>query len=158
MDEWWLRVWERGITHMVFYVRSWQWSCWCRLLLITADCWWLLLVAGWLLVAAEILLVAAGYWMIAADCRSATCRRKGLWIFSKRRWRSLAKTSFKIVLEYFEFRRGDEEIWQRTSFKIVLEYFEEAMRKFCKDKFWNCLRIFRRGDEEIWERQVLKLS
>ena len=77
---------------------------------------------------------------------------------SKRRWGNSAKTSFEIVLEYFEFRRGDEEIWQRTSFKIVLEYFEEAMRKFGKDKFWNCLRIVRRGDEEIWQRQVLKMS
>ena len=37
---------ERGITHMVFYVRSWHWSCWCWLLLITADCWWLLLVVA----------------------------------------------------------------------------------------------------------------
>ena len=52
------------------------------------------------------------------------------------------------------------------------------MRKFDKDRFWNCLRIFskrrggnlaktsfqivleslRRGDEEYWQRQVLKLS
>ena len=37
---------------MVFYVRGRHWSCWCWLLLINADSWWLLLVA-------------AGCWMIS---------------------------------------------------------------------------------------------
>ena len=116
VEEIWLRVWERGITHMVFYVRSWHWSCWCWLLLITADCWWIKLVAGWFLVAAGILLVAASCFCFldVDDFRLRQfCRRKSLWIFSKRQWRNLAKTSFK----------------------IVLEYFEEAMKEFGKDKF-----------------------
>ena len=132
MEEIWLRVWKRGITHMVFYVRSWHWSCWCRLLLITADGWWLLLIAGWLLVASRIQLVAAVYWMIAADCRSAACMRKSLWKISGYWW--FAAKTFLQAKKWIISRRRWRNL-AKTSFKIVLEYFEEAMRKLGKDKF-----------------------
>ena len=124
---------------MVFYVRGWHWSCWCWLLLITADCWWLLVVAGWLLVAAGILLVGGrvfeyfpGRWWFAVK---TILRAKSLWIFSKRRWRNLAKTSSK----------------------IVLEYSEEEMKKFDENKFQNCLRIYRRGDEKDITENCLRI-
>ena len=90
-----------------------------------------------------LLMVATGCWMIAGYGWDTASRWESLWIISKSRWGNLAKTSFKIVLEYFEeamkkfeiIRSSDEEIWQR-----------------------NCLRIIRSSDEEIWQRQILKLS
>ena len=95
VEEIWLRVWETGITHMVFYVRGRHWSCWCWLLLINADSWWLLLVA-------------AGCWMIAgcgwdtAVCwKIAACGwdTAGCWMIAGCGWDILAGEK---VFEYFQ--------------------------------------------------------
>ena len=82
--------------------------------------------------------------------------RNCLRIFSKRRGGNLAKTSFEIVLECF--RRGDEKYWQRQVLKLSWNVLEEKMRKFGKDKFWNCQRKF---SEKRWGNLAttfLKLS
>ena len=115
VEDIWLRVWERGIIQRVFYVWIWHWSCWCWLLINTADCWWLLLIAGWLLVAAGILLNGGkvfDYFQIILFCGldnfagekvfqyfqdidvlrlRQLCRRKSLWVLP-RYWRFAAKT------------------------------------------------------------------
>ena len=120
--------------------------CWLLLLVAAVDCccWLLLLVAGCFLIAAGILL--AGWLLLAVASRKTFeyfrdfddlqlrqfCRRKSLWIFSKRLRRNLAKTSFK-------------NIW---------EHFEEAMRKFGKDKFWICFKIF--SEQELGSRNTMR--
>ena len=140
---------------MVCYVRSWHWSCWCWLLLITSDRWWFLLVATagfccWLLVAARCWMIAgcgldtaaaAAGWKVfeffqdIANLRLRQfCRRKSLWIMSKRRWRNLAETSFK----------------------IVSECFEEPMEKFGRDKFGNCLRTISMRGNWILAKTIFK--
>ena len=115
VEDIWLRVWERGIIQRVFYVWIWHWSCWCWLLINTADCWWLLLIAGWLLVAAGILLNGGkvfDYFQIILFCGldnfagekvfqyfqdidvlrlRQLCRRKSLWVLPGY-WRFAAKT------------------------------------------------------------------
>ena len=58
-------------------------------------------------------MVATGCWVIAGYGWDTASRRESLWILSKSRRGILAKTNFK----------------------IVLEYFEEAMKKFDYDKF-----------------------
>ena len=104
VEEIWLRVWERRITHMAFNVRSRHWLCWCWLLLINADWWWLLLVA------AGCWMIAACGWDTASCCWDTACfmiagegvfeyiqyivclrlrqlcRRKSLWIIAEYWW------------------------------------------------------------------------
>ena len=114
VEEIWLRVWERGITHMVFYVRSRHWLCWCWLLLIIADWWWLLLVA-------------AGCWMVAAcGWDTASC----CWVTAC--WMIAGGGVFEYIqdidcLRLRQFFRGK-----------VFEYFQEIddlrLRQFCMRK------------------------
>ena len=133
-------------------------DCWLRL----GYCWLLLVASGCstMLFAAGILLAGGKVFEYLRDiddlrlrqfCRRRSfeyvqdneylrlrqfCRRKSLWIFPGYWW-----FAAKTILQA----------------KKSLNFFEEAMKKFGKDKFWNCLRKVRRGDEEIWQKQVLKL-
>ena len=81
MDDCWLRL-----------------GCWWRLL-VASDCWMMLVAAGMLLVGGK---VFEYFRDVDALRLRQFCRQKSLWIFSKRQWRNLAKTSLKIVFEYFE--------------------------------------------------------
>ena len=146
--------------------RIWHWSCWCWLLLITADCWWLLLVAGWLVVAAGILLVAAScFWLLDdASCvwNTACRRRKSLWIFSGCWWFAAktilqAKNSLNFLQDFDDLRLRQfcrrKSLWifpgcwwyeAKTILqaKKSLNIFEEAMKKFGKTSFKIVLENF----------------
>ena len=94
-----------------------QLGCW-WLLLVASDCWMMLVAAGKLLVGGKVF----EYFRDVDDLRLRQfCRQKvfkyfrrgdeKIWLrqvlkmtynISKKRWRNLAKTSFKIVIEYFE--------------------------------------------------------
>ena len=149
----------------------------CRLLLIADGCHWLQLVAAsccWLLDDCWLRLVAAGgCWLPLEYCLQAEKSLNNFGILMIWGWDNFAGEKVFEFLQYFDQLRlrqicRRKNLWIFPGFwwfaaktilqaKTSLNIFEEAMKKFGKNKFLNCLRILRRSDEEIWRRQVLKL-
>ena len=119
---------------MVFYFRSWHWSC-CWLLLLIACCWVCWMIAGccWDTAAAA---------AAAADCCWWLLRGYWLWMIAGRGWDTTCWLAAGEKVFEFLFRRGDEGIWQRQVLKLSWNNFDERQLEFDKDIIQKFLRIF----------------
>ena len=155
MDEIKLRVWERRITHMVFYFRSWHWSC-CWLLLLIAcclclldDCW--LRLGYCCCCCCWLLLMATAWILVMYDC----CSRLGYCCCC---WLLLMATAWILVMD---------DCWSRLGYYLLIDCWRKSLWTLISKKRWgnlaktlfkNVLEYFRWEAIGIWRRHYLKMS